>query len=164
MNKIVHHIGLGVHKESIAVAIAPEKNSEVRKYGIIRGTSDALDKLTKKTLSAQYGTPLSGINRSRLLLRSQFATRTTFARHLIRSGLGKPIEAGVPALQTTNGKEIFPLILLLSLYSVSLFRPTPVQTSPTSSGCIRRCESLPCPSDTLNRYFAAAPQAKLNDR
>jgi transposase len=48
MKKIVHYIGLDVHKESIAVAIAPEKNSEVRKYGIIGGTLDALDKLIKK--------------------------------------------------------------------------------------------------------------------
>jgi len=48
MNKIVHYIGLDVHKETIAVAIAPADNTEVRRYGIIGGTLDALDKLLKK--------------------------------------------------------------------------------------------------------------------
>ena len=52
MNKIVHHIGLDVHKETIAVAIAPGNTTEVRHYGIIGGTLEALDKLIKK-LSAQ---------------------------------------------------------------------------------------------------------------
>jgi len=35
MNKIVHYIGLDVHKDSIAVAIAPQNSSEVRRYGIM---------------------------------------------------------------------------------------------------------------------------------
>ena len=48
MNKTVHYIGLDVHKETIAVAIAQENSSEVRSYGIIGGTLDALDKLIKK--------------------------------------------------------------------------------------------------------------------
>ena len=48
MNKRVHYIGLDVHKETIAVAIAPEGDTEVRDYGIIGGTRDALDKLIKK--------------------------------------------------------------------------------------------------------------------
>ena len=48
MSKRVHYIGLDVHKETIAVAIAPEGSSEVRNYGIIGGTLDALDKLIKK--------------------------------------------------------------------------------------------------------------------
>lgn len=48
MNKTVHYIGLDVHKESIAVAIAPEGSTEVRHYGIIGGTLDAIDKLIKK--------------------------------------------------------------------------------------------------------------------
>ena len=52
MNKIVHYIGLDVHKETIAVAIAPGNTAEVRHYGIIGGTLEALDKLIKK-LSAQ---------------------------------------------------------------------------------------------------------------
>jgi hypothetical protein len=38
MNKIVHYIGLDVHKDSIAVAIAPQNSTEVRRYGIIGGT------------------------------------------------------------------------------------------------------------------------------
>ena len=48
MNKIVHYIGLDVHKDSIAVSIAPENSTEVRRYGIIGGTLDAIDKLIKK--------------------------------------------------------------------------------------------------------------------
>jgi transposase len=46
MNKIVHYIGLDVHKDSIAVSIAP--STEVRRYGIIGGTLEAVDKLLKK--------------------------------------------------------------------------------------------------------------------
>lgn len=52
MNKIVHYIGLDVHKETIAVAIAPQNTTEVRSYGIIGGALEAVDKLVKK-LSAQ---------------------------------------------------------------------------------------------------------------
>jgi transposase len=48
MNKIVHYIGLDVHKETIAVSIAPQNSVEVRRYGIIGGTLDAADKLVKK--------------------------------------------------------------------------------------------------------------------
>jgi transposase len=48
MNKKVHYIGLDVHKESIAVAIAPQGDKEARDYGIIGGTLDALDKIIKK--------------------------------------------------------------------------------------------------------------------
>jgi transposase len=48
MNKTVHYIGLDVHKETIAVSIAPQNSTEVRRYGIIGGTLDAVDKLVKK--------------------------------------------------------------------------------------------------------------------
>ena len=48
MNKKVHYIGLDVHKETIAVAIAPGDSTEVRNYGIIGGTLEALDKFIKK--------------------------------------------------------------------------------------------------------------------
>ena len=47
MNTIVHYIGLDVHKESIAVAIAPQ-NEELRSYGVIGGRWADLDKLVKK--------------------------------------------------------------------------------------------------------------------
>ena len=49
MNKIVHYIGLDVHKETIAVSIAPQNSTEVRRYGIIGGTLDAVDKLVKNS-------------------------------------------------------------------------------------------------------------------
>src|SRR3954465_1322513 len=48
MNKIVHYIGLDVHKDSIAVSIAPQNSTEIRRYGIIGGTLDAIDNLIKK--------------------------------------------------------------------------------------------------------------------
>jgi transposase len=48
MNKIVHYIGLDVHKDSIAVSIAPQNSTEVRRYGIIGGTLQAVDNLLKK--------------------------------------------------------------------------------------------------------------------
>ena len=48
MTKIVHYLGLDVHKETIAVSIAPQNSTEVRRYGIIGGTLDAVDKLVKK--------------------------------------------------------------------------------------------------------------------
>jgi hypothetical protein len=34
MNKIVHDIGLDVHKDSIAVSVAPQGSAEVRCYGM----------------------------------------------------------------------------------------------------------------------------------
>ena len=43
----VYHVGLDTHKESIAIAIAQEAG-EVRAYGQIGGTLDALDKAIKK--------------------------------------------------------------------------------------------------------------------
>ncbi len=52
MNKVIHYLGLDVHKETIAVSIAPQNTTEVRRYGIIGGTLDAVDKLIKK-LSAE---------------------------------------------------------------------------------------------------------------
>ena len=48
MNKIVHYLGLDVHKDSIAVSIAPQNSTEVRRYGIIGGTLGAVDNLLKK--------------------------------------------------------------------------------------------------------------------
>ena len=48
MNKKVHYIGLDVHKETIAVAIAAGGDTEVRNSGIIGGTLNALDKLIGK--------------------------------------------------------------------------------------------------------------------
>ncbi len=46
MNKRVHYIGLDVHKESIAIALGGD--TEVRNYGLIGGTLDALDKVIQK--------------------------------------------------------------------------------------------------------------------
>jgi hypothetical protein len=46
--KIVHYIGLDVHKETLAVSVAPQNSTEVRRYGILGGSLDAIDKLIKK--------------------------------------------------------------------------------------------------------------------
>src|SRR6476660_7651356 len=58
MNKIVPYIGLDVHKDSIAVSIAPQDCTEVRRYGIIGGTLGAaaglLKKLTKPELELRF--------------------------------------------------------------------------------------------------------------
>ena len=48
MSQIIHYTGLDVHKETIAVSIAPSDSSEVRRYGLINGSLDAIDKLVKK--------------------------------------------------------------------------------------------------------------------
>jgi len=48
MNQVIHYIGLDVHKETIAVSIAPANTTEVRRYGIIGGTLAAVDKVIKK--------------------------------------------------------------------------------------------------------------------
>jgi transposase len=49
MKKSITFVGLDVHKNSIAVAIADAgRNAEVRNYGIIGGTLDELDRLVKK--------------------------------------------------------------------------------------------------------------------
>jgi hypothetical protein len=37
----VHYIGLDVHKETIAVSIAPQASAEVRRYGIIGGPTES---------------------------------------------------------------------------------------------------------------------------
>ncbi len=47
MKKIIHYIGLDVHKDSIAVAIAVEDGGELRSYGTIGGKLADVDKLTK---------------------------------------------------------------------------------------------------------------------
>ena len=38
--KVIIHIGLDVHNESIAVSVAPSDATEVRRWGIIGGTHD----------------------------------------------------------------------------------------------------------------------------
>jgi len=48
MNKMIHYLGLDVHKETIAVSIAPQDSREVRRYGLIGGSLAAVDKLLKK--------------------------------------------------------------------------------------------------------------------
>ena len=42
MNKVIHYIGLDVHKESIAVSIAPAHSTKARRYGIIGGKNGSV--------------------------------------------------------------------------------------------------------------------------
>lgn len=48
MSTVIHYIGLDVHKESVAVSIAPSESTEVRHYGTIGGRLEDLDKVIKK--------------------------------------------------------------------------------------------------------------------
>jgi len=47
------YVGLDVHKESIAVAVAEEGSAEVRYHGTIGATTDALRKLVRRLGSPQ---------------------------------------------------------------------------------------------------------------
>jgi transposase len=58
MSKIIHFIGLDVHKESVAVSIAPSDSTEVRFYGSIGGLLQDMDRLIKKLAAAQPGAEL----------------------------------------------------------------------------------------------------------
>ena len=55
----VYYVGLDTHKESIAIAIA-EAGGEVRAYGQIGGTLDALDKAIKKIEKPAHGSRTAG--------------------------------------------------------------------------------------------------------
>ena len=48
MSTVIHFIGLDVHKESIAVSIAPSNSAEVRFYGNIGDALGDVDRLIKK--------------------------------------------------------------------------------------------------------------------
>jgi transposase len=51
MNKNILFIGMDVHKDSIEIAIAEGSNQEVRRYGKIGGTHDAMRKTLRKLVS-----------------------------------------------------------------------------------------------------------------
>lgn len=52
MNKNILFIGLDVHKDSIEIAIAEGSSQEVRRYGKIGGTHDAMRKALRKLVSS----------------------------------------------------------------------------------------------------------------
>ena len=52
MSQSIHFLGLDVHKESVAVSIAPSDATEVRFYGTIGGRQQDLDQVIKKLQAA----------------------------------------------------------------------------------------------------------------
>jgi transposase len=83
MNKIIHHIGLDVHKDSIAVAIATP-DGEVRHYGNIGGKLADVDRLIKK------------LQKPDLELRFCYEAGPTgyvLHRHLLQQGFPCPVVA-----------------------------------------------------------------------
>ena len=54
-------IGMDVHKESIEIAIAYGTNHEVRRYGKIGGTHDAMRKTLRKLVSKKHGSESNSI-------------------------------------------------------------------------------------------------------
>jgi transposase len=52
MSKIIHFVGLDVHKESMSVSLAPSDSTEVRHYGTIGGRLEDLDRVSKKLQTA----------------------------------------------------------------------------------------------------------------
>jgi transposase len=56
MNQVIHFIGLDVHKESVAVSIAPSDSTEVRFYGTLGGQLADIDRLIQRL--AQPGVEL----------------------------------------------------------------------------------------------------------
>ena len=66
MSKIIHFLGLNVHKETVAVSIAPSDATEVRFYGAIGGSLEGMDRLIKKRVAAASGGgPPNGSARNR---------------------------------------------------------------------------------------------------
>ena len=84
MNPVIHYVGLDVHKETIAVSIAPAGSTEVRRYGIIGGTLAAVDKVIKK------------LSQSNVELRIAYEAGPcgfVLCRHLRSQGLGCEVVA-----------------------------------------------------------------------
>lgn len=52
MNENIHFIGMDVHKESTEIAIAEGSPQEVRRYGNIGGTRDAMRKTLRRLVSS----------------------------------------------------------------------------------------------------------------
>jgi transposase len=50
--KVIIHIGLDVHNDSIAVSIAPSDSTEVRRWGILGGTHEHVQRFIKQIQSA----------------------------------------------------------------------------------------------------------------
>ena len=50
--KVMIHIGLDVHNDSIAISLAPTDSTEVRRWGLIGGTHDDVLRFIKKLQAA----------------------------------------------------------------------------------------------------------------
>ena len=49
--KVIIHIGLDVHNDSIAASIAPSDSTEVRRWGILGGTHEHVQRFSKQVQS-----------------------------------------------------------------------------------------------------------------
>ena len=56
--KVIVHVGLDVHNDSIAVSIAPSDSTEVRRWGILGGTHEHVRKLIQQLQAAHPGATL----------------------------------------------------------------------------------------------------------
>src|ERR1051325_447277 len=50
--KVMIHIGLDVHNDSLAISLAPSDSTEVRRWGIIGGTHEHVQKFLKQIQAA----------------------------------------------------------------------------------------------------------------
>ncbi len=56
--KVILHIGLDVHNDSIAIPIAPSDSTEVRRWGVIGGTHEHVARFIKQLQAAHPGATL----------------------------------------------------------------------------------------------------------
>jgi hypothetical protein len=46
--KVIIHVGLDVHNDSITISLAPSDSTEVRRWGLIGGTHEHVQRLVKQ--------------------------------------------------------------------------------------------------------------------
>ncbi len=97
MNKEIIHIGLDVHAENIAVAVA-EKGGEVRSHGSISSDLHSVDKLLTRLRKAHPGAQLR-------FCYEAGPTGFVLARHFMRKGL-ECLVAAPSLIPTKSGDRI----------------------------------------------------------
>ena len=108
MKKIIHYIGLDVHKDSISAAIAVA-GGEVRHYGKIGGKLSDMDKLIKQFRHILFenrqepvlvrkflGETFEGGNRLGLMAKLQFTKANPHLRLCDQTGIGALVLGNLP--------------------------------------------------------------------